>query len=264
MGRVGRVEKASNPSAREGSSLAGDVLVVVPVRNEKENLEHVLVPLQEVVRRERYDLVVIDDASTDASRDVLDGRRVRTITLTEKLGYGAALQTGYKYALAEGYDYLIQLDGDGQHDPRFLPTIRRALAEHDFVIGSRFLENNASFRPRETLYKGTPLRRCAIRYFRFLLYAMSGVSITDPTSGYIGMNRKCLRLLSGDLFPDDFPDADVLLSLIRLPIKLREVPVYMYRNDDGGRLHRGLSPLWYMVKVTLSLAVSRLRKLAEV
>ena len=261
---MGRVEKASNPSAREGLPLAGRVLVVVPVHNEKENLERMLVPLQEAVQRERCDLVVIDDASTDASREVLDRHRVRTIALTEKLGYGAALQTGYKHALAKGYDYLIQLDGDGQHDPRFLPMIRCALAEHDFVIGSRFLKNDASFRPAEELYKGTPLRRCAIRYFRFLLYVMSGVSITDPTSGYIGMNRKCMRLLSADFFPDDFPDADVLLSLIRLPIKLREVPVYMYRNDDGGSMHRGLGPLWYMVKVTLSLFVSRLRKLAEV
>ena len=233
------------------------------MRNEEKSLERLLVPLQQVTREERYDLLVVDDASTDSSLDVLKRRRVRTIALTENLGYGAALQTGYKYALAKGYDYVIQLDGDGQHDPRFLPMIRRALAGNDFVIGSRFLENNLSFPPREELYKATPLRRLGIRYFRFLLYVMSGKSISDPTSGYLGMNRKCLRLLSRDLFPDDFPDADVLLSLIRLPIKMREVPVYMYCNDMGGQLHRGIKPLWYMFKVTLSLCVSRLRKLSE-
>ena len=240
-----------------------DTLVVVPVRNEGKNLERVLPPLLEVAQRERYDLVVVDDASTDASREVLENHRVRTIALTQALGYGGALQTGYKHALAKGYDFLIQLDGDGQHDPRFLPMIRRALADHDFVIGSRFLEQDASIRPREALYKGTAFRRLGIRYFRFLLYLMSGVSITDPTSGYIGMNRACLRLLSGDLFPDDFPDADVLLALIRGRFKLCEVPVYMYRNDVGGRLHRGLSPLWYVFKVTLALAISRLRKLPD-
>ena len=248
---------------RDGRTAPSKVLVVVPVRNEGKNLERLLVPLQEVVQNERYDLVVIDDASTDSSLEVLKRRRVRTITLTENLGYGAALQTGYKYALAKGYDYLIQLDGDGQHDPRFLPLIRQELPGHDFVIGSRFLENDVSFPPSEELYKGTPFRRLGIHYFRFLLYVMSGKSISDPTSGYLGMNRKCLRLLSRDLFPDDFPDADVLLSLIRLPIKMREVPVYMYCNDVGGQLHRGLKPLWYVFKVTLSLCVSRLRKLSE-
>ena len=239
------------------------VLVVVPVRNEEKGLERLLVPLQEVVQNEHYDLLVVDDASTDSSLEVLKRRRVRAITLTENLGYGAALQTGYKYALAKGYDYLIQLDGDGQHDPRFLPMIRSALGGNDFVIGSRFLDNDVSFAPSGELYKGTPFRRLGIRYFRFLLYALSGVSISDPTSGYVGMNRRCLRLLSGDLFPEDYPDADVLLSLIRGRFKLCEVPVFMYRNDVGGRLHRGLSPLWYMFKVTLSLSVSRLRRLTE-
>ena len=249
---------------RDGRAAPSKVLVVVPVRNESKNLERLLVPLQDVVHAESYDLVVIDDASTDSSLEVLKRRNVRTITLTENLGYGAALQTGYKYALAKGYDYLIQLDGDGQHDPRFLPTIRQALAGNDFVIGSRFLEHDASIRPKEKLYKGTPFRRLGIRYFRLLLYVIGGVSISDPTSGYMGMNRKCLRLLSGDLFPDDFPDADVLLALIRGRFDLCEVPVYMYENDVGGQLHRGLKPLWYMFKVTLSLCVSRLRKVAEV
>ena len=237
------------------------VLIVVPVRNEAKNLVRLLAPLQEVVRREGYDLVVVDDASTDGSLDVLKRHGVQTITLVENLGYGAAVQTGYKYALARGYEYLIQLDGDGQHDPRFLPAIRRELARRDFVIGSRFLAaRDAPFPPKETLYKGTPFRRIGIRFFRLLLYVMTGVSISDPTSGYVGMNRKCIRFLSGDLYPHDFPDADVLLSLIRSRFKLCEVPVYMYRNRVGGRLHRGIAPIWYMFKVTLSLSVSGMRK----
>ena len=237
------------------------VLIVVPVRNEAKNLVRLLAPLKEVVGREGYDLVVIDDASTDESIDVLKRHGVRTITLVENLGYGAAVQTGYKYALARGYEYLIQLDGDGQHDPRFLPMIRRELARRDFVIGSRFLAAGAApFPPKEELYKGTPFRRIGIRFFRLLLYVMTGVSISDPTSGYVGMNRKCIRFLSGDLYPHDFPDADVLLSLIRSRFKLCEVPVYMYRNRVGGRLHRGIAPIWYMFKVTLSLSVSSMRR----
>ena len=240
------------------------VLVVVPVRNEARNLDRVLVPLKEVVLQERYDLLAIDDASTDGSRDVLKRHGVPTITLVENLGYGAAVQTGYKYALAREYEHLLQFDGDGQHDPRFLPMIRRELSCHDFVIGSRFLKGDvASFPPKEKLYRGTPLRRVGIRLFRWLLYAVSGVWISDPTSGYVGMNRKCLRLLSGNLFPHDFPDADVLLLLIRGRFDLCEVPVYMYHDRDGGSLHRGLMPVWYMFKVTLSLLISIVRKPAR-
>ena len=120
---------------------ASTVLVIVPVHNEAPHLERMLGPLLQVVRREGYDLIAIDDASTDLSPDILDRHGVAAIRLFENLGYGAALQTGYKYALAGGYEHLMQLDGDGQHDPRFLPMILRQLREHDIdiVIGSRFL-----------------------------------------------------------------------------------------------------------------------------
>ena len=237
------------------------VLVVVPVYNEAENLDHMLPPLMEVVSREHYDLVAIDDASTDESRAILKRHGVPTITLVENLGYGAAVQTGCKHALARKYEYLIQIDGDGQHDPRFLPMIRRKLACHDFVIGSRFLDNGAvPFPPARELYTGTALRRIGIRFFRALLYTMTRVTVSDPTSGYAGMNRKCMRFLRGDLYPHDFPDADVVLALVRNRFKLCEVPVYMYANHAGGKLHRGIRPVWYMYKVTLSLLVSSLRK----
>ena len=238
------------------------VLVIFPVHNEENNLEQMLAPLLEVVSRERYDLVAIDDASTDDSCEILNKHEVPTITLCENLGYGAAIQTGYKYAVAKEYEYLIQVDGDGQHDPRFLPMIRRELRACDFVIGSRFLAHDSTpFPPQRGLYKGTALRKIGIRLFRALLYVLTRASISDPTSGYVGMNRKCMRFLSGDLYPYDFPDADVLLTLIRSRFRLCEVPVYMYHNHVSGRLHRGVAPVWYMFKVTLSLFVSSTRKI---
>lgn len=238
------------------------VLVIFPTHNEAENIEHMLDAVLDVVQRERYDLVAINDASTDESQTILNRRGVPTVTLFENLGYGAALQTGYKYAVRKGYQYLIQMDGDGQHDPRFLPILRRKLQNHDFVIGSRFLDhdNPPPFRPERKLYTATASRRMGIRGFRLLLYLLSGVWISDPTSGYIGINRKCLRFLETDIYPYDFPDADLLLTLVRNKFKLCEVPVYMYHNDKTGRLHRGLSPVWYIWKMTLALFVARLRR----
>ena len=239
------------------------VLVILPVRDEAKNLDRLLAPLVEVVRRERYDLLAIDDASIDGSRAILNSHGVPTVTPLENLGYGAALQTGYKYAVARGYEYLIQLDGDGQHDPRFLPAIMQKLHDHDFVIGSRFLSGDdapASFPPDRELYRGSVLRRTGIRLFRTLLYVMVRATISDPTSGFVGMNRKCMQFLSRDFYPHDFPDADVILTIARNRLKLCEVPVYMYHNRVGGRLHRGITPIWYMFKVTLSMFVSSIRK----
>ena len=237
------------------------VLVILPVHNEAKNLEQALKSLMVVVRQEGYDLLAIDDASTDASLEILKQHGVSTISLLENLGYGAALQTAYKYADRQGYECLIQMDGDGQHDPRFLPAIREKLTCHDYVIGSRFSDTaGAPFRPERELYRGTPLRKVGITLHRMLLYVMTRVSISDPTSGYIGMSRKCVRFLSGNLFPHDFPDADVLLTLIRARFKLCEVAVYMYHNHAGGQIHRGLAPIWYVFKVPLSLLVSSLRE----
>ena len=233
------------------------VLVVFPVYNEAKNLERMLTSLVEVVRQERYDLVAINDASTDESLEILNRHGIPTITLIERLGYGAVGQTGYKYALDKGYEYLIQLDGDGQHDPRFLSMIYQKLQAFDFVIGSRFLEHtDTPFSPEEKLYEGTALRRIAMRWFRMVLYLRTRVSLSDPTSGYIGVNRKCLLFLSGDHFPHDYPDADVCLTLIRNQFKLCEIPVYMYHNDATGTLHIGVKPVWYMFKMMLSLFIS--------
>lgn len=236
------------------------VLVILPVHNEAAHLERVLASLQPVVRREGYDLLAIDDGSTDASPDILRQSGVPAIRLFENLGYGAAVQTGYKHALANGYQRLLQLDGDGQHDPRFLPDLAQQLDCCDVVIGSRFLPvAPPRFAPAGDLYDGTPARRAGIRLFRLLLRLMTGQRITDPTSGYIGLNRSCMRFLSNDSYPYDFPDADVVFSLIRSGFRLAETPVYMYRNTVGGQLHRGLTPLWYVFKVTLSLLVASLR-----
>lgn len=237
------------------------VVVVFPVHNEAKNLEKVLAALLKIAQRERYDLLAIDDASTDDSLAILHRWHIPTIALLENLGYGAAVQTGYKYAVAKGYEYLVQIDSDGQHDPRFLPFIVQKLHNHDFVIGSRFLESKITlYSPSRELYKGTRLRKAGIHLFRMLLYMMTHNSISDPTSGYIGMNRKCCRFLSNDFYPHDFPDADVIYTLIRNGFKLCEVPVYMYYNTIGGSLHRGLAPLYYMYKCTLSLFVASIRK----
>ena len=178
------------------------------------------------------------------------------------MGYGVALQTCYKYALANNYDFLIQIDGDGQHDPRFIPKILHMLKENeaDVLIGSRFLRHSETkFKPRGKLYYGTFLRRFGIQMFRGILYLLTLRKFTDPTSGYVGINRRTLRFFSGKCFPFDYPDADLLLALLRNHFHVKEIPVYMYANESNGNLHRGCRPIWYVIKVSLAMCIESIR-----
>ena len=237
-----------------------DTLIIIPSLNEQENLDGFLREILPLARALPADVLGINDASIDETARIFQDHGVPVLTHVMQMGYGTALQTGYKYALRHNYSFLVQIDGDGQHDPRFIPLLLERLRRDrvDVVIGSRFLKTDA-FTPHRPLYRGTPLRLLGIRLFRALLALFCFRFISDPTSGYIAMNRRVFTYFSGNAFPFDYPDADVILTLLRNRFALREEGVYMYCNHRRGKLHRGCKPLWYVFKVTLSLLVSTLR-----
>jgi len=238
------------------------VLVIIPVHNEEVNLQKFLPILLPIVQEMNADILAIDDASTDRSLQILSSYSIPTISLLSQMGYGTAIQTGYKYALRHQYPYLIQIDGDGQHDPRFLQNISSCLTSDtvDVVIGSRFLQvSNENLTPFGKLYKGSPVRLIGIVIFRCILRCLTFQKISDPTTGYIGLNRKALQFACSHSFPFDFPDADMILTFTRNHFRLKEIPVYMYYNHNTGYLHRGCKPIWYVIKVTLSLLISSIR-----
>jgi glycosyltransferase involved in cell wall biosynthesis len=168
------------------------------------------------------------------------------------LGYGSALQTGYRYALRHRYDAVLQLDADGQHDPASIPALLEALATHDVVVGSRFL-HPGSYRP--------PLsRRLGMSLFGAIASHLSGQPLTDPTSGFQAISRGALQFYAHDRWPHDYPDADVLAMVARAGLRLTEVPVRMLGSPDGKGMHRGLlKPLYYIFRMTLALALVPLR-----
>jgi glycosyltransferase involved in cell wall biosynthesis len=169
------------------------------------------------------------------------------------MGYGAAIQTGYKYARDKGYDYLVQLDADGQHDPTCIPALLSPVlaGDADIAIGSRFLGN--SYRP--------PLaRRAGMAIFRWIVDTVTGSSITDTTSGFQAFNSNVIRFFATDIFPVDYPDADMLITLHRAGFCMTEVPVRMYENSEGKSMHSGLKPLYYMFKMLLSICVTLMRE----
>jgi len=150
------------------------VVVLVPAYNEADTVADVV----RAAKPYADDVIVVDDASDDdtgsVAREVADG----VVTHPTNLGVGAALHTGYRLALRKEYDVVVQLDGDGQHDPSHIPEMVARLADTDagMVVGSRWLNSSHKEYP--------PLRRAGIRFFTLEANLLGGVDVTDITSGY--------------------------------------------------------------------------------
>ncbi|WP_242343216.1 glycosyltransferase family 2 protein [Anaeromyxobacter terrae] len=225
------------------------ILVVMPAFNEARQIRRVV----EAVRGQvEGDVLVVDDGSADDT--AVEARRGGAIVATHpvNLGYGAALQTGYRYALRRGYDAVLQLDADGQHDPASIPPLLGALAHADVVVGSRFLDGSS--------YRPPLLRRLGMWLFGSVASALSGQRITDPTSGFQAISREALHFYSHERYPVDYPDADVLAMVARSGLRLTEVPVRMLPSPPGKSMHGGfLKPLYYVFRMSLALFLVPLR-----
>jgi len=235
------------------------VPLLIPAYNEEARIVSVIRGIKE--RYPLMEIVIVDDGSQDDTRGRALQAGARVISHPYNLGYGVALQTGYKYALERGYEVLVQMDGDGQHDPayisRLLETIETGRA--DLAIGSRFLDADGS-QPECLPYRASVMRRCGMRLFGTIASLLIKQKVTDPTSGYQAMNRKVLEWVSSDRFPWDYPDADVIIMLHRAGFRIQEVPVQMYENPDKKSMHSGWKPLYYVFKMFLSIFVTLMRK----
>lgn len=228
------------------------VLIIIPAYNEGARISEVVRNVKE--KHPDYDVAVINDGSKDDTALKAGSEGALVVSLPFNLGYGVAIQTGYKFALAKGYDFAVQMDGDGQHDPTFIPKILAPVitGETDFALGSRFLETES--------YAPSLARRIGMLFFRWLISALINTRITDSTSGYQAFNRKVIRFFTTEVFPCDYPDADMLLTLHRAGFRIMEVPVRMSASASGKSMHAGWMPLYYIFKMLLSIFVTLLRK----
>ena len=227
-------------------------LILIPACNEVERIGAVL----EGIHREApaADILVVDDGSTDRTSRIARMHGVGVIRHAVNLGYGAALQTGYHYARRHGYERVVQMDGDGQHDPSSLGVLLAGLDRGaDVVVGSRYRGEGPP--PPTSL-----ARRAGSRLFAWLVTAWTGVRITDPTSGYQAVSARAIDELVHDSFPEDYPDADVLITLSRAGMTLEEVPVVMHTRAGGDSMHRGGRAAYYLYKMLLTLALLPVRR----
>lgn len=230
----------------QSQSAAGRLLVLIPAYNEEAELPGVIRAARAAAPD--ADILVMDDCSRDATSAVARACGATVVRHPVNLGYGAALLTGYAWAVRKGYERLVQLDGDGQHDPAAIPVLLSRLAEgYDLVVGSRF---GAGVRR----YRAPRLRALGMRLFSKVASLSLGIRISDPTSGYQGLSGRLLRFhATGNHFPQDYPDADMLILVGKAGYRICEVPVTMFEKPGGASMHSGLKPLYYVVKMSLSI-----------
>jgi glycosyltransferase involved in cell wall biosynthesis len=202
-----------------------------------------------------FDVLVIDDGSTDDTARVAEARGARVIQHPFNLGIGGAVQSGYQFALEHEYDVVVQVDGDGQHDARHIADLLAQLRERpdlNLVTGSRFLAEDGDG------YRSSVSRRLGIRLFSGILSAICRRRITDPTSGFRMTDRRGIALFARD-YPHDYPEVEAVLMCHAHRLCATEVPVHMRPRRSGRSSIGSTQSVYYMVKVLLAVFVGLLR-----
>ena len=225
-------------------------MVIIPALNEMGAIGDVVRSVRAILPE--VPVFVIDDRSTDSTANVAKAAGAQVLRLPVHLGLGGCVQSGYKLAFEMGVDYVIRMDGDGQHDARDVPRILDALRSTgaEVVIGSRFVEPGGT-------HTNIP-RSLGILFFRLLLRPVLNKTIHDPTSGFIGVNRKAIELFA-HTFPLSYPEIEALVVLQRKRFRFHEIPCAMHPRRAGKSSISAAKSLSYMIHVLLGVFVNILK-----
>ncbi|HEV8601963.1 MAG TPA: glycosyltransferase family 2 protein [Gaiellaceae bacterium] len=223
---------------------------VVPAYNEAGSIGTVVAEIRE--SDPELEVVVVDDGSTDATARLAREAGATVLSLPYNLGIGAAVQTGLQYACERGFDLAVQIDGDGQHDPRELEQLLAPVlaGEADIAVGTRFAGGHR--------YRASVARRIGIALFAKLVSLIVRQRVTDTTSGFRAMNRRGICLFAAD-YPHDYPEVEATVLVFRHRLRMVEVPVAMRQRELGRSSITAFRSLYYMGKVSLALFVGLLR-----
>lgn len=226
------------------------LLVLIPAYNEEGAIGGVVEEVRGVMPG--TPVLVVDDCSKDATIHRARQAGARVLALPYHLGLGGCVQAGYRLAYERGFDYVIRVDGDGQHDPRDIPKILEALQKErcEMVIGSRFVDGAGEHT--------SAFRGLAILFFRAVLRPILGKPVRDPTSGFVGVNRTALDVFSRT-FPLEYPEIEALVVLQRRRFRFVEIPCRMRPRKAGRSTITAVKSLYYMVHVLLGVFVNVLK-----
>lgn len=196
-------------------------IIIIPAYNESKAIE-------KVVRESlKYsDVLVVDDGSSDQTAALATEAGARVIKHDKNRGKGAAIKTGLKYALDKGYNAMVLLDGDGQHDPQFIPSLVREQKNAAMVICSRFMEGP----PEEMALQ----RKLSNKITTFILNHVTGSQITDSQCGFrIISNEAAIIFL--ELPQDGYEyESEILYQASRNKLKVKEIPIpSSYKGEES-------------------------------
>lgn len=224
-------------------------LLIIPAYNESENIESLLNEI--TTNYPQYDYVVINDCSTDQTLNILSLMKANCINLPVNLGIGGSIQTGYQYAMEHGYEIAVQIDGDGQHDPKYVSDVITPIedGQADVVIGSRYVKREG--------FQSSYLRRFGIAILSVLIKILCGVRIRDVTSGMRAVNQKMISEYAKN-YAQDYPEPEAILTAGIMKARVAEVPVQMRERQGGVSSINAARSIYYMIKVSLALVITRM------
>ena len=232
-----------------------NLIAIVPAYNESTNIANVVKDITQTIPG--VSVVVIDDGSRDNTAQVARLSGATVLRLPHNLGIGGAVQTGLRYSVLRKADYIVRLDGDGQHPASQIALLLEPVlrGEADITIGSRFCEGANA--PKVSIP-----RRIGIRMFCMLTSILSGNKVTDPTSGFMAMNSHVAAFLASNI-AQDYPEADARVLLSRGGYKIKEIATQMLERQSGISSITPLRALYYALKVSLSVLAARSRILTR-
>lgn len=216
------------------------VLVVIPAYNEEANIEMVVGELERDYPQ--FDYLVVNDGSRDRTAQICREHGYNLLDLTVNLGLAGCFQAGMKYAYYKGYNYAIQFDGDGQHRPEYIGSMRKKMDEgYDIVIGSRFVDKK----------KNLSMRMLGSRIITAAIRVTTGVHVADPTSGMRMFNREMIKEFALNL--NYGPEPDTVSYLLKQGAKIAEVPVHIADRTGGESYLKPTVAIRYMSRTLISI-----------
>lgn len=233
------------------------ICIIIPCFNEQNNVIEVI---EETFRHnESATILIINDGSSDNTYEfAVSTRKARIIDLPCNLGVGGAVQAGFMFAARQGFDYAVKLDGDLQHPPDFVSSLIAELKNSscDIVIGSRFIDHDG--------FQSSFTRRIGIGVLKSWAKLLTGIAVTDPTSGFRAYNRNAIEFMAEHYPSFDYPEPEELILACKNGLKLKELSVKMRARKSGVSSISSSISLYYMVKVSLAMFFIALRPTEKV
>ena len=223
------------------------LMILIPALNEEGALGNVIREVNVVLPG--VPILVVDDCSTDGTLTVAKQAGADVLTVACHLGLGGCVQAGYRLAHELGFHYVVRIDGDGQHDPKYIPVIFERLKTSgcQMVIGSRFMKGDGE---HTSIW-----RQLGILFFRAVLRPNLDKPVHDPTSGFVGVNKEAIEVFARS-FPLEYPEIEALVVLQRRKFRFEEVPCKMRKRQAGVSTITGLKTIYYIIHVLLGVFIN--------